>query len=65
MIRRDFEQNTGTLGEDLFISLRSGESAEFFFEKSAQTVSSLRYHDNAQTLEHLKSLRITSQTVIS
>ena len=66
MIRSDFEQNPVALGEDLFIDPESGESAEFYFGKSAQTAYSLRYHDNDFKLfKHLKSLGITYQTIIS
>jgi len=66
MIRDTFEENPQALGDGEFRDPESGESANFYFSKSAAKAYAKRYHDNDTKLyKHLQSLGISYHKVIT
>lgn len=66
MIRDTFEENPSALGEGAFIDPESGESATFYFGKSARDAYAARYEDNdARLIKHLHRLGISYEKVLS
>jgi uncharacterized protein (DUF58 family) len=66
IIRERFEENPEVLGDGEFTDPVSGESAEFYFGKSARDAYVKRYKQNdAKLLKHLRQLGISYMKVVS
>ena len=65
IIRDSFEEHPTILGEGEFTDPESGESASFYFGKSAQRAYQKAYHDNdAKLFKHLRALGIPYDKVV-
>ena len=65
IIRDSFEENPTALGDGAYTDPESGESANFYFGKTAKKAYAKAYHDNDEKLfKHLRALGVPYAKVV-